>query len=458
MSIFIYAVSTNIRTEPTVRLVAVIGDQLRLTCIDAPLTAANAFSWYRANRTLLNADTISDPRYHIDTETGALHIDGARPTDSDYYKCVVPLAIDEIVVAPTVLTVRRRPRPQQQHQQNQRQHRNELQALREIFVPANTAPTQWNRRLAGGEAAVYDSAGPAALRMQDRNYEDTSTTTTTTEVSWADRSIRTNNVDREEVSRFGYEQEFTTAKPTRRRTSSVIFDATSVHVQPTQSNNDDVDDSSMRLHISWTPAESFEDGNYYRILWLQTDAETPQWYQQRVDDMDRRYVDVIVPKYGPYLARVRLAGGSSAGDGRRTTVDVFSYPSEGKPQQAPTGLRKCQQQQSQQQQHIGRRGGVLSSAASVCFEWNAVETNSLNGRLSKYRVYTWHVNEHGQRSEDRVTEWTPKTDEVVEERGMLRVTVAGLAEASNNIGGESFARVAVFNGRFEGPSSADVQF
>lgn len=450
MNIFIYAVSTKIRTEPTVRLVAVVGDQLRLTCIDAPLTAANAFSWYRANRTLLNADTISDPRYHIDTETGALHIDGARPTDSDYYKCVVPLAIDEIVVAPTVLTVRRRPRPQQQHQQyQQRQHRNELQALREIFVPANTAPSQWNRRLAGGEAAVYDSAAPAALRMQDSNYEDTSTTTTTTEVSWADRSIRTNTVDREEV----------TAKPTRRRTSPVLFDVTSVRVQPAQSNNDDVADSSMRLHISWTPVTNIEDGNYYRILWLQTDAESPQWFQQRVDDMDRRYVDVIVPKYGEYLARVRLAGGISAADARRTTVDVFSYPSEGKPQQAPTGLRKCQQQQSQQQQHIGRRGGVLSSAASVCFEWNAVETSTLNGRLSKYRVYTWHVNEHGQRSEDRVTEWRPKTDEVVEERGILRVTVAGLADnASNNIGGESFARVAVFNGRFEGPSSADVQY
>lgn len=106
----------RIRHEPTIHLRATRGDDIRLSCIDAPLNAAqHIFNWYRtSDQQLLStaSDTASDDhqndrhrRWHIDHATGALHIDNVVPADSDLYKCVVPSAIDAIVVGATQLTI-----------------------------------------------------------------------------------------------------------------------------------------------------------------------------------------------------------------------------------------------------------------------------------------------------------------------------------------------------------------
>lgn len=203
----------------------------------------------------------------------------------------------------------------------------------------------------------------------------------------------------------------------------------------------------MQMRITWTPlpADELADSaaNYYlRVFWLATAAERPRWSHTTVDDVRRSHVDVPVQNYTEHLVRVRVRSRSGAGSVwlPQRPADAFGWPTQGRPERAPAGLRSCANATGEQQ-------------LMVCLEWDDVEEVAMRGKLLGYRVYTW-------RDIDGEANGSRQTDQRVHriDGALTRVQIPVDELTDDERGaGAFFAQVAAVNERFEGPSGEIVR-
>lgn len=179
------------------------------------------------------------------------------------------------------------------------------------------------------------------------------------------------------------------------------------------------------LIISWTPMPEIEHnapGFHYRVSWKR-DIPAAAWESRDIHDWRQ---DNIVIKDQPTFVKyhIKVVAMNQKGKSNIAAEELIGYSGEDRPLEAPTNFSMVQ----------------VTSATSAILAWNPVSEQSVRGHFKGYKIHTWTEKEgeeglreiHTIDNEALVTQFKPDS--------------------------KNFARVLAYNGAFNGPASAIIDF
>lgn len=181
------------------------------------------------------------------------------------------------------------------------------------------------------------------------------------------------------------------------------------------------------LIISWTHMPEIEHNAahfQYRVYWKR-DIPAEKWNTE--DIWDWQQSNILIrdqPTFQRY--RIKVVAINEMGESNMAAKEVIGYSGEDRPTQAPTNFTMLQ----------------VTGSTSAVLSWNPVPIESVRGHFKGYKIQTWteqdgdenyrEIHVKGDSSKALVTKFTP--------------------DATN------FARVLVYNSRYNGPPSAVIEF
>ncbi|EDW07901.2 neuroglian isoform X1 [Drosophila mojavensis] len=179
------------------------------------------------------------------------------------------------------------------------------------------------------------------------------------------------------------------------------------------------------LVISWTPMPEIEHNapNFqYRVSWKR-DIPAAAW--ENKDIYNWRQDNLLIPDQPTFVKyHIKVVAINAKGESNVAAEEVIGYSGEDRPLEAPTNF-------SMQQ---------VTSATTAYVGWNKVSEESVRGHFKGYKIQTW-------------------TDKEGEE-GMREIHTIdnGALVTQFKPDSKNYARVLAYNGRFNGPPSAVIDF
>lgn len=181
------------------------------------------------------------------------------------------------------------------------------------------------------------------------------------------------------------------------------------------------------LIISWTHMPEIEHNAphfQYRVYWKR-DIPAEKWETQDIFDWEQSSLLIRdQPTFQKY--RIKVVAINENGESSQAAKEVIGYSGEDKPTQAPTNFTLVS----------------VTDSTSALLSWNPVPLESVNGHFKGYKIQTWteadgddqlrEIHVQGDSSRALVTKFTPNS--------------------------KNFARVMVYNSRYNGPASAVIDF
>ncbi|XP_068158953.1 neuroglian isoform X1 [Drosophila tropicalis] len=181
------------------------------------------------------------------------------------------------------------------------------------------------------------------------------------------------------------------------------------------------------LVISWTPMPEIEHNGpkfHYRVYWKRDIAAAP-WQSKEIDDWRQNNIVITdQPTFVKYHIKVAAINGNGASN--VSPEEIVGYSGEDRPLEAPTNFSMRQ----------------VTTATTAYMRWNPVSPESVRGHFKGYKIQTWTEKE----GEEGLREIHVKGDS-------NEALVTQFKADSKN-----FARVLAYNGRFNGPASAVIDF
>ncbi|KAM7349143.1 neuroglian isoform 1-T6 [Cochliomyia hominivorax] len=181
------------------------------------------------------------------------------------------------------------------------------------------------------------------------------------------------------------------------------------------------------LVITWTPMPEIEHNapNFqYRVSWKR-DIPAASWENKDIYDWKQNSLVVTdQPTFVRYV--IKVVAINERGEANVAAEEVIGYSGEDRPLEAPTNFSMIQ----------------VTGATSAILGWNPVSNDSIRGHFKGYKIQTWTENE----GEEGLREIHVKGDS-------NQALVTQFKPDSKN-----FARVLAYNGRFNGPASAVIDF
>lgn len=181
------------------------------------------------------------------------------------------------------------------------------------------------------------------------------------------------------------------------------------------------------LVITWTAMPEIEHNAprfMYRVYWKRNiPGET--WNSDDINDWHRNYLAIRnQPTFQEYL--IKVVAINQKGEANVAPKEIVGYSGEDVPLQAPLNFTIEE----------------VSSATSAMLSWNSVPPESVRGHFRGYKIQTWtdrdgpegmrEINVKGDTNRAMVTKFVPHS--------------------------KNYARVLVFNGRYNGPPSDTLSF
>lgn len=181
------------------------------------------------------------------------------------------------------------------------------------------------------------------------------------------------------------------------------------------------------LVISWTHMPEIEHNAphfQYRVSWKR-DIPAEKWNIEDIYDWEQSSILIRdQPTFQKY--RIKVVAINEQGESSQAVKEVIGYSGEDRPTLAPTNFTLIQ----------------VTSSTSALLSWNPVPLESVNGHFKGYKIQTWTEADGDDHQR-----------EIHVQGGTLRVLVTKFTPDSRN-----FARVMVYNSRFNGPASAIIDF
>ncbi|XP_030378396.1 neuroglian [Scaptodrosophila lebanonensis] len=181
------------------------------------------------------------------------------------------------------------------------------------------------------------------------------------------------------------------------------------------------------LVISWTPMPEIEHNapNFqYRVSWKR-DIPAAAWENKDIYDWHQNNIVITdQPTFVKY--HIKVVAINERGESNVAAEEVIGYSGEDRPLEAPTNFSMLQ----------------VTAATSAYLGWNPVSPESVRGHFKGYKIQTWTEKE----GEEGLREIHVKGDS-------NQALVTQFKPYSKN-----FARVLAYNGRFNGPPSAVIDF
>ncbi|KAH8344677.1 hypothetical protein KR067_003077 [Drosophila pandora] len=181
------------------------------------------------------------------------------------------------------------------------------------------------------------------------------------------------------------------------------------------------------LVISWTPMPEIEHnapGFQYRVNWKR-DIPAAPWENQNIYDWRQNNIVITdQPTFVKYL--IKVVAINEKGESNVAAEEVVGYSGEDRPLDAPTNFTMRQ----------------ITSSTSGYMAWTPVSEESVRGHFKGYKIQTWTEKE----GEEGLREIHVKGD-------THNALVTQFKPDSKN-----FARILAYNGRFNGPPSAVIDF
>lgn len=179
------------------------------------------------------------------------------------------------------------------------------------------------------------------------------------------------------------------------------------------------------LVISWTPMPEIEHnapGFHYRVSWKR-DIPAASWESREIDDW--RQSNILIKDQPTFVKyHIKVVAINQKGESNIAAEEIIGYSGEDRPLEAPTNFSMLQ----------------VTSATSAIVAWNPVSEQSVRGHFKGYKIETWTEQEgeagareiHTTHNQALVTQFKPDS--------------------------KNFARVYAYNGHFNGPPSAIIDF
>uniref|UniRef100_A0A2P2I497 Neuroglian-like n=1 Tax=Hirondellea gigas TaxID=1518452 RepID=A0A2P2I497_9CRUS len=184
------------------------------------------------------------------------------------------------------------------------------------------------------------------------------------------------------------------------------------------------------LVIKWSPMPEIEHngpGFKYRVYWKRDDVPGATWNTAEVVDWEQdHYVVDHQPTFKPYLIKVEAH--NEMGQANVAIPTVRGWSGEDVPSEAPKNLRI---------------DGEPRDATTARLFWDPVSNTSINGHFKGYKIQTWTEDETESKARDVI----------VGNNGEPSALVQSFVPYTRN-----YARVLVFNGAHDGPSSNTIDF
>lgn len=181
------------------------------------------------------------------------------------------------------------------------------------------------------------------------------------------------------------------------------------------------------LIISWTHMPEIEHNAphfQYRVYWKR---DIPAEKYNTEDIFDWEQSSILIrdqPTFQKYL--IKVVAINEQGESSTAAKEVVGYSGEDRPTLAPTNFTMVQ----------------VTDSTSALLSWNPVPIESVNGHFKGYKIQTWTEAEGEEQQR-----------EIHVQGDSNRALVTKFTPYSRN-----FARVMVYNSRFNGPPSAIIDF
>ncbi|EDW51334.1 GM21680 [Drosophila sechellia] len=181
------------------------------------------------------------------------------------------------------------------------------------------------------------------------------------------------------------------------------------------------------LVISWTPMPEIEHNapNFHYYVSWKRDIPAAAWENNNI--FDWRQNNIVIadqPTFVKYL--IKVVAINDRGESNVAAEEVVGYSGEDRPLDAPTNFTMRQ----------------ITSSTSGYMAWTPVSEESVRGHFKGYKIQTWTENE----GEEGLREIHVKGD-------THNALVTQFKPDSKN-----YARILAYNGRFNGPPSAVIDF
>lgn len=207
-------------------------------------------------------------------------------------------------------------------------------------------------------------------------------------------------------------------------------DQCTTHVDVPYKNPDNVDGKGTEptnLVIAWTHMPEIEHNAphfHYRVYWKR-DIPSEEWQYEDVYNWEQSSIVVSnQPTFQRY--RIRVVALNEQGESNMAAKEVIGWSGEDRPTQAPSNFTLIQ----------------VTDAKTALLSWNPVPVETVRGHFKGYIIQTWTESE----GEDHLREIHVKDDS-------SKALVNKFTPNAQN-----FARVLVYNSRFNGPASATIDF
>lgn len=178
--------------------------------------------------------------------------------------------------------------------------------------------------------------------------------------------------------------------------------------------------------IRWTPMAEIEHNApnfHYRVSW-QKDLKTDNWQHEEIKNWTQSSLVITdTPVFQRY--RIKVIALNRVGQANVLAREVIGYSGEDKPIEAPGNFTVIQ----------------VTGPEQVLLGWTKVANESVKGHFKGYKIEVWSEEDPEQKREIQI------------KSNANRTLVNKLIPASKN-----FARVMVYNGRYNGPVSNTVSF
>lgn len=184
------------------------------------------------------------------------------------------------------------------------------------------------------------------------------------------------------------------------------------------------------LVISWTHMPQIEHNAphfQYRVYWKR-DVAAEKWNTEDIYDWEQSNILISgQPTFQRY--RIKVVAINEMGESNMAAKEVIGYSGEDTPTDFPLNFTMLQ----------------VTGSTSAVLSWNPVPPESVRGHFKGYKIQTWTEND----SEDNYREIHVKGDSGDSSKALVTKFTP---DAIN------YARVLVYNSRFNGPPSATIDF
>ncbi|XP_017136257.1 neuroglian isoform X1 [Drosophila miranda] len=181
------------------------------------------------------------------------------------------------------------------------------------------------------------------------------------------------------------------------------------------------------LVISWTPMPEIEHNApkfQYRVSWKR-DIPAAAWENKDINEWHQNNIVITdQPTFVKY--HIKVVAINERGESNVAAEEVIGYSGEDRPLDAPTNFTMRQ----------------ITTATSAYLAWTPVSEESVRGHFKGYKIQTWTEKEG--------------------EEGLREIHVKGDTDTALvtqfKPDSKNFARILAYNGRFNGPPSAIIDF